>query len=49
MKYQDNINLDDVEIRPTHLEAIKEIERLILEKEVRDGIQKSESGRRNRY
>lgn len=48
MKYQD-INYEDVKIRPTHLEAIREIERLILKKEKEDGIQKSESRRRDRH
>ncbi len=37
MNYQE-LNIDNVVIRPTHLENLKEIERLILEKEARNGI-----------
>ena len=49
MNYQE-LNIDSVGIRPTHLENLREIERLILEKEARDsGIQESKSRRCNRH
>lgn len=49
MNYQE-LNIADVVIRPRHQESLREIERLTLEKEIRDnGIQEGESGRRDRH